>query len=83
MPSLDANKGSTVNASGTKIAAAVALGSGKLDTTKAVNDAHTFVKVGNLQVNVKTAIAMGILARNASDTLVELNGATAPTVTTK
>jgi hypothetical protein len=83
MPSLDANKGSSVNASGTKIAAAVALGSGKLDTTKAVNDAHTLVKVGNLQINVKTAIAMGLLARNASDTLVELNGATAPTVTTK
>jgi hypothetical protein len=83
MPSLDANKGSSVNASGTKIAAAVALGSGKLDTTKAVNDAHTLVKVGNLQINVKTAIAMGLLARNASDALVELNGATAPTVTTK
>jgi hypothetical protein len=73
MPSLDANKGSSVNASGTKIAAAVALGSGKLDTTKAVNDAHTFVSHGNQKINVKTAIAMGLLARNASDTLVELN----------
>lgn len=83
MPSLPANKGSTVNASGTKIAAAVALGSGKLDTTKAINDAHTFIKVGSQSINVKTAINMGILARDASDALVELNPVSAPTVVTK
>jgi len=83
MPSLDSIKGSTVNASGTKIATAAPLGSGKLDTTKPINDPHTFVKVGNQQINIKTAIAMGLLARNASDTLVELNSKTQPTVTTK
>lgn len=81
MPSLDANKGSSVNAGGTKIAAAVALGSGKLDTTKAVNDAHTFIKVGSQSINVKTAIAMGILARSAADVLVELNPVSVPTRT--
>jgi len=83
MPSIDSLKGSSVNGSGTKIATAAALGSGKLDTTKPVNDPHTFVKVGNQHINIKTAIAMGLLARNASDTLVELNSKATPTVTTK
>lgn len=67
--------GASVNAGGTKIAAAKALGSSTLDTTKAVNDSHTLVPHGNLMLPIKAAINMGLLQRNSAGTLVELNPA--------
>lgn len=71
--------GASVNAGGTKIAAAKALGSSPLDTTKAINDTHTLVPHGNQMIPVKAAINMGLLQRNASGALVELNGPQAAT----
>lgn len=72
--------GSTVNAGGTKIATAKVLGTGKLATTDISNDAHTFIVVGNRDFSVKAAIAMGMLNRDSSGTLVELNPASVPTI---
>lgn len=82
MPSI-AVKGVAVNVAGTKIATAVALGSAKLDTTKPALDHSTLVTHGTQRITVKSAINMGLLARDATETLVELNGATAPTKVTK
>lgn len=65
--------GATVNASGTKVATAKALGSGKLDTSDPKNDTHTIIKHGNQEMTVQNAINMGILQRNAAGVLVELD----------
>lgn len=71
--------GATVNGSGTKIASAAPLGTSKLDTSKADLDASTVVTVGSQRLTVKAAINMGLLQRDASGTLVELNPAQAAT----
>jgi hypothetical protein len=76
-------KGVAVNAAGTKIATAVALGSAKLDTTKPALDHSTLVTHGSQKITVKSAINMGLLARDSADALVELNAATAATKVTK
>lgn len=65
--------GASVNAAGTLIATAKALGSGSLDLTNSNNDAHTVITVGSMQLTVKGAIAEGLLQRNSSGVLVELN----------
>lgn len=67
--------GASVNGSGTKIAAAKALGTAAKNTAVATNDAHTLVPHGNQMVPVKAAINMGLLQRDSSGTLVELNPA--------
>lgn len=82
MPSI-AIKGTAVNASGTKVATAAAFGSAKLDTTKPALDHSTLVTHGSMKITVKSAINMGLLARDSSDALVELNAATAATKVTK
>lgn len=68
-------KGATVNGSGTKIAASVAFGTTGKDTSKESNDSATIIKHGSMEVDVKSAISMGILNRNSSGTLEELNPA--------
>lgn len=65
--------GASVNASGTKISTAKALGTGPLNTSIHGNDHHTTVKVGAAEVTIKNAIDMGILRRNSSGVLEELN----------
>lgn len=65
--------GASVNAGGTKIATAKAMGTNPLDTTKASNDAHTLVSHGSQLIPVAKAINMGHLQRNAAGTLEELN----------
>jgi len=67
--------GASVNASGTKIAAAKSLGTGVLNTASKDNDPNTVVPHGAMVIPVKAAINMGILRRNAAGTLEELNPA--------
>jgi hypothetical protein len=67
--------GASVNASGTKIAAAKAIGTASLDTSKASLDSSTVVPHGSSVVDVKSAINMGLLRRNAAGALEELNPA--------
>lgn len=76
MPNLT---GSSVNAGGTKIATAKTHGSSTLDTTKPLLDPTTYIKHGNLDISVKSAINMGLLNRDSSGVLVELNGPVTPT----
>lgn len=65
-------KGAIVNGSGTRIAAIRAIGTATAATT-ASNEAGATVPHGSMRVDVKSAINMGILDRNASGVLVELN----------
>ena len=71
--------GATVNAGGTRIANAKSVGTNKLDTAQASLDHGAVVPNGNQLVPVKAAINMGILRRNSSGTLEELNPPTTPT----
>lgn len=64
-----------MNASGTKIATAKPVGMSPLDTSKATLDTSTIVLHGSTEVDIKSAINMGLLQRNAAGTLVELNPA--------
>ena len=73
-------KGSSVNGSGSLIATAKTLGGQPLDTTKAVNDTHTFITLGGQLLSVKEAINIGLLDRDTqTGALVELNRPAAPT----
>lgn len=65
--------GASVNGSGTKVSTAKALGSGALNTSDRGNDHHTTVQVGSAAMTIKAAINMGILRRNSSGVLEELN----------
>lgn len=65
--------GSSVNASGVVIATARAFGTGALDTSNPANDGHTVVKIGGAELTIRDAINMGILRRNSSGVLEELN----------
>jgi hypothetical protein len=65
--------GASVNAVGTKIATAKALGTGVLGTAVERNDSHTLISHGAMQVPVKTAINMGLLNRTPAGVLEELN----------
>jgi hypothetical protein len=65
--------GATVNAGGTKIATSKALGTGTLNTSNPANDHHTVIKVGSTGMTIKNAISAGLLRRNSSGVLEELN----------
>lgn len=68
--------GASVNAGGTKIAAAKSIGTGSLNTSDKTNDASTVVPLGSMSIPVKAAINSGILRRNPSTgVLEELNPA--------
>lgn len=68
-------KGASVNAGGTRIATAKPLGTSVKDTSKVLLDASTVVMHGASEVDVKSAINMGLLRRNAAGVLEELNPA--------
>ena len=65
--------GASVNGAGTKISTAKALGTGSFNTSIRDNDHHTIVKVGAAEMTVKNAIDQGLLRRNSSGVLEELN----------
>jgi hypothetical protein len=68
-------KGATVNASGTLIATARPIGTNKMDLTDASLDHGTSILYGNETIPIHEAIRMGLLWRDATNTLVELNQA--------
>ena len=65
--------GATVNASGTKIATAKAMGTNPLNTANPVYDSHTLVAHGGMSIPVSKSINMGHLQRNAAGAMEELN----------
>lgn len=67
--------GASVNAAGIKIAGAKAIGTAAKDTSKGSLDASTVVPHGSATIDVKSAINMGLLQRNAAGVLEELNPA--------
>lgn len=74
-------KGATVNTSGTLIATASPIGTNKMDLTNASLDHGTSILFGSETISVAEAIRMGLLWRDATGTLVELNRSQPATVT--
>lgn len=68
-------KGATVNASGTLIATARPIGTNKMDLTNQALDHGTSILYGGETIPIHEAIRMGLLWRDATNTLVELNQA--------
>ena len=65
-------KGATVNTSGTLLATARPLGTNKMDLTNPALDHGTVIKYGNELIPIHEALRMGILWRDATNSLVEL-----------
>lgn len=75
-------QGAVVNGAGTRIAAARVLGTAAaVATATPARDVDTLVSNGNQLITIKAAINLGILQRDDSGTLVELNPPAAPTIT--
>jgi hypothetical protein len=73
-PMFEALRGGNVNEAGTLLAAAAPMGTAAaVDLTNPLRDCDTLVPYGNTQITIHAALNMGLLRRNSSNVLEELN----------